>query len=258
MKPDLSPQRILERCQTLGLAPDRLPRHVAIIMDGNGRWARERNLPRNEGHKAGSDVVEEVVKAAAELGLDALTLYSFSNENWRRPKEEVAMLMQLYAQYLRLQRQTQMDHNIRLRHFGHREGLPQFLLDELDISMEVCAENDGMFLCLALNYGSRVEITDAVRRVAVQVRQGELSIDAIDENLISDSLDSHGVPDPDLLVRTAGEMRISNFLLWQISYAELYVTETHWPDFTRPEFYRALHAFAARSRRFGGLDATNT
>jgi len=258
MPPDLSPQRIIERCSALGLAHDRMPRHVAIIMDGNGRWARARQLPRSAGHQAGANVVEEIVTTAAELGLGALTLYSFSVENWRRPKEEVQMLMHLYAQYLRQQRQTQMDHNLRLRHIGRREGLPGSVLDELDLSIDMSAKNDGMFLCLALNYSSRVEITDAVRRVAVRARQGELSPDAIDERLISDSLDTHGVPDPDLLVRTAGEMRLSNFLLWQISYAELYVTEKHWPEFTRDEFHKALHAFTTRSRRFGGVDATNT
>ncbi|MCL2701606.1 MAG: polyprenyl diphosphate synthase [Phycisphaerae bacterium] len=226
-------------------------------MDGNGRWARARNLPRSAGHQAGADVVEQIVTAAAELGLDALTLYSFSVENWRRPKEEVQMLMYLYAEYLRQQRQTQLDHNLRLRHVGRREGLPQSLLDELDRSVELSADNTGMFLCLALNYGSRAEITDAVRRIASRVREG-LPDDAIDEKLISDSLDTHGVPDPDLLVRTAGEIRLSNFLLWQISYAELYVTDKHWPEYTRDEFHKSLHAFAARSRRFGGLDSTNT
>jgi len=258
MPPDLSLPTIIKRCEKLGLSQERLPRHVAVIMDGNGRWAQRRNLPRTEGHKAGSDVVEEVVTAAAELGLDALTLYSFSNENWRRPKEEVQMLMGLYAKYLRQQRQTQMDHNLRLRHVGRREGLPSMVLDELDLSIEMSARNDGMFLCLALNYGSRVEITDAVRRIAEQVKQGALPPEAIDETLISDTLDTRGVPDPDLLVRTAGEMRLSNFLLWQISYAELYVTDTQWPDFTRTEFHKALHAFTTRSRRFGGVEATKT
>jgi len=255
--PDLSPQAIRARREALGIPDERFPKHVAIIMDGNGRWAREQNLPRSAGHQAGADVVAKIVQEAAELGLEALTLYSFSIENWSRPKEEVQVLMHLYAHYLAQERQTQLEHNIRMRHLGRRDGLPKSVLEELDLSVELSSRNSGMWLCLALNYGSRAEITDAVRRIAQKV-QGGLAVEEIDEKVISGALDSAGVIDPDLLIRTAGEMRISNFLLWQISYAEFYVTEKHWPDFTAQEFHKALQNFANRHRRYGGLDSSNT
>ncbi|MBI5724123.1 MAG: isoprenyl transferase [Planctomycetes bacterium] len=254
---DISPKAVAEARLSLGLPLERIPRSVAIIMDGNGRWARARGLPRNLGHSAGAKVVRKIVTEAARLGLDALTLYSFSIENWSRPKEEVNALMHLYAEYLVQERKTVMDHNVRLRHLGQREGLPEAVLRELDESVRVSSVNTGMYLCLALNYGSRAEIVDAVRSLAAGCAAGKLRPREIDEEKISDSLNSAGVPDPDLVIRTAGEIRISNFLLWQISYAELYVTDIFWPDFTEQEFQKALAAFAGRHRRFGGVDESN-
>ncbi len=254
MKPDLSPQAIAAARRELGVGDDRFPRHVAIIMDGNGRWAQARGLSRTAGHQAGAEVVTRVVRQAARLGLEALTLYSFSLENWRRPRDEVQALMHLYAHYLLRERPDQMANNIRLRHLGRRDGLPETVLQELDESVRQSAANTGMHLCLALNYGSRAEMVDAVRRLAMRVRDGELPPEQIDERAIDDVLDSRGIPDPDLLVRTAGELRISNFLLWQVSYAEFYVTDVLWPDFGPEDFKKAVRAYAARHRRFGGLD----
>ena len=251
---DVSPQGVAAARQALGLAGAQFPRHAAIIMDGNGRWARQRNLPRPAGHAEGAKVVRRIVTEAARLGLEALTLYSFSIENWRRPREEVAALMHLYADYLIRERPTVMDHNIRLRHLGRRAGLPDSVLRELDISVSTSAGNTGMWLNLALNYGGRLELTDAVRKIAQRVAAGELSPEAIDEQAISDALDTGGLPDPDLLIRTAGELRISNFLLWQVCYAEFYITDVFWPDFNEAEFHKALCAFGERHRRFGGLD----
>lgn len=240
--------------EALGISPDRFPRSVAIIMDGNGRWAKARNLPRPVGHEAGAKVVRRIVTEAARLGLQALTLYSFSLENWKRPKDEIGALMHLYEEYLVRERPTLMDNNVRLRHLGRREGLPANVLRELDESLRVSAANTGMTLSLALNYASRAEIVDAVRDIAVRAARGELPTDQIDDALITASLDTAGIPDPDMLIRTAGEMRISNFLLWQISYAELYVTDVHWPDFSETEFHKAVCAYANRHRRFGGLN----
>ncbi|MCK4602798.1 MAG: isoprenyl transferase [Phycisphaerae bacterium] len=242
----------------LSVDDDRIPHSVAIIMDGNGRWACQRSLPRVAGHQAGAKVVRKIVTEAARLGLEALTLYSFSLENWRRPKNEVDTLMHLYAEYLVSERPTLMENNIRLCHLGRRDGLPDSVLKELDKSLRVSAKNTGMHLCLALNYGSRMEVTDAVRRIADRVARNEIKPDQIDESFISSQLDTAGVPDPDLLIRTAGEMRLSNFLLWQLSYSEFYVTQTYWPDFNEAAFHEAIRAYAERHRRFGGLDNSNT
>lgn len=244
--------------KALGIPDEQFPKSVAVIMDGNGRWARQRDLPRPMGHRAGAKMVSRIVTESARLGLKNLTLYSFSIENWTRPREEVDLLMQLYAEYLVHERPTVMANNIRLRHLGRRAGLPEKVLEELDESMRVSASNTGMFLSLAINYGSRAEIVDAVRRIAQRVAQGELKPEDIDTKDIDENLDTCGVPDPDLLIRTAGEMRLSNFLLWQISYAELYSTDVHWPDFTEEEFHKALRSFGGRHRRFGGLDDSNT
>ncbi|MBL7132608.1 MAG: isoprenyl transferase [Phycisphaerae bacterium] len=243
--------------EAVGIGLDRFPRSVAIIMDGNGRWAEARNLSRSAGHEAGAKVVRRIVTEAARLGLHALTLYSFSLENWKRPKDEVGALMHLYEEYLVCERPTLMDNNVRLRHLGRRQGLPEGVLRELDESLRVSAANTGMTLCLALNYGARAEIVDAVRDIAARAARGELAPDQVDDALITGSLDTAGIPDPDMLIRTAGEMRISDFLLWQISYAELYVTDAHWPDFTEAEFHKALRAYAGRHRRFGGLNEAN-
>jgi len=255
--PHHTAEEIAAHRSALGVPEQRFPRSVAMIMDGNGRWARQRNLPRPFGHQAGARAVRRTVTEAARLGLDVLTLYSFSIENWSRPAEEVETLMRLYAEYLVHERPTVMDNNVRLRHLGRREGLPDMVLRELDETVRLSAGNTGMTLCLAVNYGSRAEITDAVRVLGRRVEKGRLSPDEIDEAMISDVLDTGGLPDPDLLIRTAGEMRISNYLLWQISYAELYVTDVYWPDFDEPQLHKAIEAYANRHRRFGGVDDSN-
>jgi len=237
--------------RALGLPAEALPRHIAIIMDGNGRWAREQGKPRPFGHDAGARNVRPIVTECARLGLDALTLYSFSTENWSRPSEEIDFLMDLYATYLREERQVMMDNDVRFVQLGRREGLDPRVLEELDRTREATAANQGLTLALALNYGSRREVVDGVRRIAERVKAGELNPDDIDESTISDHLYTAGLPDPDLLVRTAGEMRISNYLLWQISYAEFHVTPVCWPDFSLDHLREAVHEFARRQRRFG-------
>ena len=231
----------------------RLPRHIAIIMDGNGRWARARGLPRIEGHRRGVATVRRITEHCARLGLEQLTLYCLSSENWRRPEAEISFLMHLLEQYLIEERSLLMKERIRLSMIGRRDGLPAGTLAELDRTVDLCAANDGMRLCLAVNYGSRAEIVEAARRLAGEARDGRLDPAAIDEEAFAARLDTAGMPDPDLLVRTAGEMRISNFLLWQISYAELWVTDVCWPDFTEAHLDAALAAFASRDRKFGGL-----
>ncbi len=248
------PTAISTAREALGIPLDRFPRSVAIIMDGNGRWAKARNLPRAAGHEVGAQNVRRIVTEGTRLGLEALTLYSFSLDNWKRPKDEVGTLMHLYEEYLVRERSTLMENNVRLRHLGRRQELPEGVLRELDESLRVSADNTGMTLCLALNYGARAEIVDAVRDIVGRAARGELAPDQVDDALITDSLDTAGIPDPDMLIRTAGEMRISDFLLWQISYAELYVTDTHWPDFTEAEFHKAIRTYANRHRRFGGLN----
>ncbi|MFQ5410909.1 MAG: isoprenyl transferase [Phycisphaerae bacterium] len=235
----------------LGISRERMPRHIAIIMDGNGRWANERQLERVKGHEVGAANVREIVTYCARLGLECLTLYSFSIENWNRPLEEVKHLMKLYVRYLIKERDEIMQNDVRLIQVGRRAGLPEEVLRELDETVSMSAENRGMRLCLALNYGSRAELVDAVRSIAHRVAAGELDPDRIDEQSISDALYTTGIPDPDLLIRTAGEMRVSNFLLWQISYAELYVTDAYWPDFHEEELSSALRDYARRERRFG-------
>jgi undecaprenyl diphosphate synthase len=241
-----------------GLTPpaDRRPRHVAIIMDGNGRWARQRGLPRIEGHRRGVASVRRITEHCARIGIEQLTLYCLSSENWRRPAAELQFLMHLLEQYMIEERGLLMRERIQLSMIGHRAGLPASTLDAIDQTVAHCAGNDGMRLCLAINYGSRGEIVDAARRLAADVRNGVLAADAIDETTFAARLDTAGMPDPDLLVRTAGEMRVSNFLLWQISYAELWVTDVTWPDFTEAELDEALAAYAGRDRRFGGLSGS--
>jgi undecaprenyl diphosphate synthase len=244
--------------------PDnRIPRHIAVIMDGNGRWAVRRGLERIRGHQQGAKAVRSVVTECARLrsehgGPDYLTLYSFSLENWKRPLDEVGFLMQMYIEYLRQERATMMENNIRFAQIGRLENLPEPVLDEVNITLEQTRANTGLTLVLALNYSSRAEITDAVRHIAEKVRGGELCASDIDESTISEHLYTAGMPDPDLLIRTAGEMRVSNYLLWQISYAELYVSEVLWPDFSVGDLHTAIRSFASRNRRFGALDHTNT
>jgi undecaprenyl diphosphate synthase len=247
----------------LDIPKERLPRHIAIIMDGNGRWAVRRNLERVRGHQQGAKTVRTIVTECANLrknagGPDYLTLYSFSLENWKRPANEVSFLMQMYIEYLRSERATMMEHNIRFRQIGRLDHLPEPVLDEVAITLEQTKNNDGMTLVLALNYGSRAEIVDGVRAIADRVRAGTLDPRDITEETISQSLYTAGMPDPDLLIRTAGEMRVSNYLLWQISYAELFVSPVLWPDFGVAELHEGMRAFAARNRRFGALDHTNT
>jgi len=237
----------------LGLPRDAMPRHVAIIMDGNGRWAQQRGLPRVMGHREGAKSVRKIVTESARLELEVLTLYSFSIENWKRPAAEVDFLMALYSEYLVSEREIMMENNIRFTQIGRREGLPASVTDELDKTTELTAKNTGLRLVLALNYGSRTEIIDAVRDIAIAVRDGKLDPDSIDEKTIDDHLYTAGLPDPDLLIRTAGEMRVSNYLLWQISYAELHVAPMCWPDFAVEDLHTALREFAKRKRKFGGV-----
>jgi undecaprenyl diphosphate synthase len=233
------------------LDPKLAPRHVAVIMDGNGRWAKERGLPRAAGHRAGAESVRRTLRACEAAGVEALTLYSFSTENWKRPAEEVAALMGLLLELVRTETEGLRERNIRLRVIGRREGLPADVKRAIDHATDRTSECDGATLCLALNYGSRGEIVDAVRRIAERVRDGEIAPDSIDERVIGENLYTAGLPDPDLLIRTSGEMRVSNFLLWQISYAELYVTDVRWPDFGVETFFEALREYQKRERRFG-------
>ena len=237
----------------LGLPREALPAHVAIIMDGNGRWARAQGKPRTFGHERGARSVRAIVEESARLGLHALTLYSFSSENWVRPAEEVDFLMELYAEYLVAERQTMIENNVKFRQIGRREGLSPRILDELDETARVTASHTGLTLVLALNYGSRDEITDAVAAIATRVKAGELDPADITEDTVAAHLYTAGLPDPDLLIRTAGEMRISNYLLWQISYAEFYVADVCWPDFDIAELHKALRNYAQRKRKYGAV-----
>jgi len=230
-----------------------IPRHVAIIMDGNGRWAQKHHLPRLSGHEAGRKSVKEVVQAAIHYGVRYLTLYAFSVENWQRPREEVQGLMGLLRGVLREELQEMGKQGIRLRMIGRKQDLPEAVREELEAAMENTKGNTKLDLILALSYGSRVEITEAVQAVAREVKVGSLDPEAIQEKTVSDHLYTREIPDPDLLIRTSGEMRISNFMLWQISYAEIHVTPVLWPDFGKKEFALALEDYAGRERRFGGV-----
>ncbi len=228
-----------------------LPAHVAIIMDGNGRWAAQRNLPRVEGHRRGAESVREVLRCAFKLGIRHLTLYAFSIENWNRPKEEVETLMKFLARYLKTEQQEMNQNNVRLRAIGQLDRLPGFVREQLDATIASLDQNTGTTLNLALSYSARTELVDAARAIAAKAKSGEMAPADIDEQTLSDHLYTAGTPDPDLLIRTSGEMRVSNFMLWQISYAELVVTERLWPDFGEADFRAALEEFAARDRRFG-------
>ena len=231
----------------------RIPSHIAIIMDGNGRWAQSRGLPRVEGHRRGANSVRRVSEACRELGVGYLTLYCFSHENWKRPKDELSFLMGLLKTYLIQERPTLLKNDIRLTIIGRREGIPSEVLEEMDRSVELSKRGKSLTLCLAINYGSRQEIVDAIRSVAHRVSAGEVQPEQIDERCIAEKLYTGGMPDPDLLIRTSGEMRISNFLLWQISYSELWITEKAWPDFDKADLEQAIRDFNKRDRRFGGL-----
>ncbi len=239
--------------QSFGLQRDRLPRHVAIIMDGNGRWARARGLPRIEGHRQGVQSVRTVVEQCARLRLDQLTLYCFSSENWKRPQLELELLMSLLKQYVVAERNEIMRQELRFCTIGRVDRLSTKVMAEVNKTIEMSRDNTGMKLCLALDYGSRMEMVDAIRAIAQEVSEGRLAAEDIGEETVGSHLYTAGMCDPDLVVRTAGEMRISNFLLWQISYAELWVTQTYWPDFRQEHLFTALRDFASRERRFGGL-----
>jgi undecaprenyl diphosphate synthase len=228
---------------------EQLPAHVAIIMDGNGRWAAQRHLPRVEGHRAGIESVRDVVESSARLGIDVLTLYAFSIENWKRPRAEVSTLMMLLKRYLRLEIGTLLKNNIRFQVIGRKEELSPDVLSELELGIRQTSCNTGMLFNIALNYGGRAEIVDAARRA---IASG-IAPDDLDERTFGDLLYTAGQPDPDLLIRTSGEMRVSNFLLWQIAYSEIWVTETLWPDFRRRHLLEAVLAYQKRDRRYGGI-----
>jgi undecaprenyl diphosphate synthase len=228
----------------------RLPRHVAVIMDGNGRWAAQRSLPRIEGHRAGSDSVREVVEASTRLGIRFLTLYAFSSENWKRPRLEVNRLWQLLRKFLKQEDQSLMENDLRLTAIGERGAIPRRALEELERVEKKTAGNRGMTLVLALNYGGRGEIVEAARRI---LREGKVGPEDIDESVFSRYLDTALIPDPDLLIRTSGEVRISNFLLWQIAYTEIWITPVLWPDFRRKDLFRAVVDYQKRDRRFGDV-----
>jgi len=247
LAPPGSPEELLVR----RLDFDRLPRHLAVIMDGNGRWAGGRGLPRVEGHRAGVDAVRETVETTARLGIDVLTLYAFSTENWRRPRVEVWTLMNLLKEYVRRELASMVDNGIRCRPIGRWRELDPSVVSILDEAVEATAGGERMTLNIALNYSGRCEIVDACRRIVADWAGGKGA--DIDQETIGQYLYTAGQPDPDLLIRTSGELRVSNFLLWQIAYTELWVTETQWPDFGRRELLEAILAYQARERRFGGL-----
>jgi undecaprenyl diphosphate synthase len=230
-----------------------LPVHVAIIMDGNGRWAKQRSLPRVEGHRHGVESVRAIVRAAGEVGIKYLTLYAFSVENWTRPKDEVDTLMKYLARFLKSEIGELNRNNVRLEVIGQIYRLPEYVQEQLARTREALAKNNGLTLILALSYGGRQELVDTVRSIASKVKQGRLEPAEINEQAIAQHLYTHQYPDPDLLIRTSGEMRVSNFMLWQISYAEFVVTPTLWPDFRRAEFFAALEEYTRRHRRFGAV-----
>ncbi len=246
-------EKLENTAKRLGLAADQMPHHIAIIMDGNGRWAQKKGLSRVEGHRQGGKTVETIAQCCVDFGIESLTLYSFSIENWKRPKAEVNALMHLYSQYLVGIRPTLMKNNVKLIHLGRMEGLPAPVQNDLRKTIEMTGTNTGMVLALALNYGGRAEIVDATKQIAQKYKNGKLHLKDIDEKVISQHLCTAGLGDPDLLIRTANEMRISNFLLWQISYSEFYVTKTFWPDFKKAALEKAILTYAKRTRRFGTI-----
>ncbi|WP_337177359.1 isoprenyl transferase [Paludisphaera sp.] len=262
MRPDeLPPLNVtvegLARLEGWDLRPEQLPRHVAIIMDGNGRWAQQRGLPRVMGHRRGVRSVRAIVEEGVRLGLEQVTLYCLSVENWKRPAREVRFLMRLLRHFLVAERAELMERNVRLTTIGRRDGLPPEVLAEIDRTVAETAGNTGMVLRLAINYGGRAEILDAARRIAEEARDGRLDPATLDEDAFAAYLETGGAADPDLLIRTAGELRVSNFLLWQVSYTELWVTDKFWPDFRGDDLLRACADYALRTRKFGGLPASS-
>ncbi|MCK4563166.1 MAG: isoprenyl transferase [Verrucomicrobia bacterium] len=233
---------------------EKIPRHVALIMDGNGRWAQERGLSRIEGHKEGAQSVRAVLRAAAKAGVEFITVYAFSTENWKRPPQEVEGLMKLLVSSLEAYEQELHDNQIRLRVMGQFDRLPLLVRKRLQKTLDATAHYTGHTFIIALSYGSRVEIAEAAKQIAVKVQAGELAAKDIDEQTVADHLYLPDVPDPELLIRTSGELRLSNFLLWQLSYAEFHITDTYWPDFREEQFFQALEAFNGRNRRYGGME----
>jgi len=236
-----------------GLDVLKLPKHVAIIMDGNGRWAEKRLMNRIRGHEAGAETVRVIVRTCREIGIPVLTLYAFSTENWQRSKIEVATLMSLLKKFLDSEEKEMIENNIRLNAIGQLDNLPGNVYKSLKRTIEITGKNDGMMLNLALSYGGRAEIVNMVKAIAVKARDDKIDPGSITPEIVSDHLYTRGLPDPDLLIRTSGEMRISNFLLWQIAYTEIFITDTLWPDFGRDEFIRILIDFQNRERRFGNV-----
>ena len=230
---------------------DNIPKHVAIIMDGNGRWAKEKGLPRSAGHRAGINRVKEVIKAASGLGIKVITLFAFSAENWARPQKEINLLMRALDNFLESQINELDKNNIRFKIIGVDDPIPQYLLTKIKKAEARTEENTGLIFVLALNYGSRQEITEAAKRFAAAVVNGEADLDSLDTEGFAKYFYTAGLPDPDLLIRTSGEMRISNFLLWQLSYAELYFPKKYWPDFSNKDLEKAIHIYHGRERRFG-------
>ena len=234
-------------------AKAQLPQHVAIIMDGNGRWAKQRHLPRIEGHRQGAESARIIIRTAGDLGIKYLTLYAFSAENWNRPKDEVDTLMKYLIHYLKSETPDLNKNNVRLEAIGQIYRLPENVQEQLRKSIQTLSKNNGLTLVLALSYGGRNEIVEGVRSIAEKVRRGQIEPADITEQTVSQHLWTRSMPDPDLLIRTSGEMRVSNFLLWQISYSEFVITPTLWPDFRKPQLYAALEEYAKRHRRFGGV-----
>jgi undecaprenyl diphosphate synthase len=246
-------QKLRKTAKQLGVKLEQIPRNIAIIMDGNGRWAKQRSLPRVMGHREGAKIIESIALFCVDLGIESLTLYSFSTENWKRPKSEINALMHIHSEYLVRIRPTLMKNNVKLIHLGRKEGLPTQVLKDLTETMAETSDNTGMMLALALNYSGRTEIVDATRKIATAYKKGKLRLKDIDEQCVSQNLYANNMGEPDLLIRTANEMRISNFLLWQISYSEFYVTKTLWPDFKKASITKAIRAYAKRTRRFGAI-----
>jgi undecaprenyl diphosphate synthase len=234
--------------------PEIIPGHIAIIMDGNGRWAEARGMRRVKGHEAGIDSVRTISEECARIGVEQLTLYAFSEENWRRPRLEIEFLMRMLKRFLVKERDTLMRNNMRFSAIGRIERLPKDVRRELDKTIALASTNTGTRLCLALSYGGRAEIVDAARKLAEMVQAGDLKPEEIDESMFAGAMYQPGMPEPDLVIRTAGEMRLSNFLLWQVSYAEFYVTDILWPDFREEHLHAAIRDFNGRERRFGGLN----
>lgn len=237
-----------------GIDLERLPRHIAIIMDGNGRWAKKRGLPRAMGHRAGVEALRDIVKTCSNLGIEVLTVYAFSTENWRRPQEEVSILMSLLTDYLRRELKELHENEVKIISMGDTTLLPLTAQKELIKSTQQTVNNTGLILNLALNYGGRAEITRALRKLGEEIQQKKLALEEINEERISASLFTAGLPDPDLLIRTSGEMRLSNFMLWQLAYTEIVVTEQLWPDFNPKTLLAAIKTYQQRERRFGGLN----